>query len=59
MVKLWRIHYMHMAIHAMEIPEKYQAGLEKAFAATHDNAAWILTEVDKATPNPDMLHWDI
>lgn len=51
--------YMHMAIHAMEIPEKYQAGLEKAFAATHDNAAWILTEVDKATPNPDMLHWDI
>ena len=51
--------YMHMAIHAMEIPENYQAGLEKAFAATHDNAAWILTEVDKATPNPDMLHWDI
>ena len=51
--------YMHMAIHAMEIPENYQAGLEKAFAADHDNASWILTEVDKATPNPDMLHWDI
>lgn len=51
--------YMHMAIHAMDIPESYQAGLDKAFAATHDNAAWILTEVDKATPNPDMLHWDI
>lgn len=51
--------YMHMAIHAMDIPESYQAGLEKAFATTHDNAAWILTEVDKATPNPDMLHWDI
>ena len=51
--------YMHMALHAMEIPEKYQAGLEKAFAATHDNASWILTQVDKATPNPDKLHWDI
>ncbi len=51
--------YMHMALHAMEIPEKYQAGLDKAFAATHDNASWILTQVDKATPNPDKLHWDI
>ena len=51
--------YMHMALHAMEIPERYQAGLEKAFAATHDNASWILTQVDKATPNPDKLHWDI
>ena len=51
--------YMHMALHAMEIPEKYQVGLEKAFAATHDNASWILTQVDKATPNPDKLHWDI
>ena len=51
--------YMHMALHSMEIPASYQAGLDKAFAATHDNASWILTQVDKATPNPDNLHWDI
>ena len=51
--------YMHMALHAMEIPKEYEAGLEKAFSATHDNASWILTEIDKATPNPDNLHWDI
>ena len=51
--------YMHMAIHSMEIPANYEAGLEAAFAATHDNASWILSEVDKATPNPDNLHWDI
>ena len=51
--------YMHMAIHSMEIPAGYEAGLEKAFAATHDNASWILSEVDKATPNPEKLHWDI
>jgi hypothetical protein len=43
----------------MEIPQTYAFGLETAFAATHDNAAWILSEVDKATPNPDQLHWDI
>ena len=48
--------YMHMALHAMEIPKEYEAGLEKAFSATHDNASWILTEIDKATPNPDNLH---
>ena len=51
--------YMHMALHSMEIPPEYEAGLEKAFAATHDNASWILNEVDRATPNPDTVHWDI
>ena len=51
--------YMHMALHSMEIPPEYEAGLEKAFAATHDNASWILNEVDRATPNPDSVHWDI
>lgn len=51
--------YMHMALHSMEIPAEYEAGLNEAFAATHDNASWILTEVDKATPNPEKLHWDI
>ncbi len=51
--------YMHMALHSMEIPEEYKDGLEIAFSATHDNASWILNEVDRATPNPDNLHWDI
>ena len=51
--------YMHMALHAMDVPPEKQAGLSAAFAATHDNASWILAAVDKATPNPDSLHWDI
>ena len=51
--------YMHMAIHSMAVPESYKPGLEKAFAAKHENASWILAEVDKATPNPDNLEWDI
>ena len=51
--------FMHMALHAMEIPEEYRAGLERAFSHTHDNAAWILNEIDRATPRTDRLHWDI
>ena len=51
--------YMHMAIHAMEIPPAYEQGLAEAFAATHENAPWILREIDRATPNPEQLHWDI
>ena len=51
--------YMHMAIHAMEIPPAYEQGLADAFAATHENAPWILREIDRATPNPEHLHWDI
>lgn len=51
--------YMHMALHSMEIPPQYETGLEKAFSATHDNASWILNEVDRATPNPDTVQWDI
>lgn len=51
--------YMHMALHAMAVPDEYKAGLEHAFAATHDNAPWILAEIDRATPNPDTLPWDI
>ena len=51
--------YMHMAIHAMEIPPAYEQGLTEAFAATHENAPWILREIDRATPNPEQLHWDI
>ena len=51
--------YMHMAIHAMEIPPAYEQPLADAFAAAHENAAWILREIDRATPNPETLHWDI
>ena len=51
--------YMHMALHAMEIPSAYEQGLADAFAAGHDNAPWILREIDRATPNPEHLHWDI
>ena len=48
-----------MALHNMEITEQYKKRLDKAFAATHENISWILSEIDKATPNPDNLHWDI
>ena len=51
--------YMHMALHAMEIPPAYEQGLVDAFAASHENASWILREIDRATPNPEQLHWDI
>lgn len=51
--------YMHMALHSMEVPEENKEAIDEAFAATHDNASWILTEIDKATPNPEALHWDI
>ena len=51
--------YMHMALHAMEILPAYEQGLADAFAASHENASWILREIDRATPNPEQLHWDI
>lgn len=51
--------FMHMALSSMEIPETYKEDLEVAFSATHDNASWILNEVDRATPSPDKVHWDI
>lgn len=51
--------YMHMALHEMDIPEEYEEGLEKAFSATHENASWILNEIDRATPRPELFSWDI
>lgn len=51
--------YMHMAIHNMDVPEQYKEKLDKAFSATHENAAWIMAEIDKATPDPNNLEWDI
>lgn len=51
--------YMHMALHSMELPPVNKEKLDTAFQAKHKNISWILTEIDKATPNPDNLHWDI
>lgn len=51
--------YMRMALHAMELPPANQEKLKRAFAAQHENVSWILAEIDKATPHPDNLHWDI
>lgn len=51
--------YMHMALKYMEVPDEYRAPLNEAFAASHDNASWILNTIDHATPNPDRIHWDI
>mgnify|MGYP000843741267 CR=1 FL=1 len=51
--------YMHMALREMEIPAEYEDALEKAFSATHENASWILNEIDRATPRPELLAWDI
>jgi tetratricopeptide (TPR) repeat protein len=51
--------YMHMALHAMEIPPDFQPALDEAFSATHENASWILNQIDHATPNPEKVNWDI
>ncbi|MCR5176985.1 MAG: tetratricopeptide repeat protein [Anaerovibrio sp.] len=51
--------YMHMALKYMELKSRDKERLDKAFAAEHENISWILAEIDKATPNPDNLHWDI
>lgn len=51
--------YMRMALAEMEIPEEYKDAIEKAFSATHENASWILNEIDRATPRLELLPWDI
>lgn len=51
--------FMRMALKAMDVPPDYQPALEKALSYTHENTAWILNEIDQATPNPDALPWDI
>lgn len=51
--------FMHMALHAMDIPPINQEKLKTAFEAQHENISWIMAEIDKATPNPDNIHWDI
>jgi len=51
--------FMHMALSFMDVPKSRQEKLQEAFQATHDNAAWILNDIDHATPATDKLHWDI
>lgn len=51
--------FMRKALSYMDIPAEYREGIEAAFAMQHENAAWILQEIDKATPSPDKVHWDI
>ena len=51
--------YMRLALKAMDVPEENKKPLESALSATHDNTAYILNEIDRATPNPDLIHWDI
>lgn len=51
--------YMHLAIGAMEIPESHREALDIAFALEYDSVPAILDAIDRATPNPDTLHWDI
>lgn len=51
--------FMHMAFSFMELPEKYKETVDTAFQASHDNASWILSELDQATPRLEELHWDI
>lgn len=51
--------YMRQALAAMDVPEANRPALEAALGAQHQNISWILREIDRATPSPDALHWDI
>ena len=51
--------FMHKAISFIEVKEEAKEALEVAFAADHDNAHFILSEIDKATPSLDSIQWDI
>lgn len=51
--------YMHMALHAMAIPDEAKPAIDEAFAATHENIAFILNDIDRVTPPPETLSWDI
>ncbi|WP_196593170.1 tetratricopeptide repeat protein [Pectinatus sottacetonis] len=53
------IEMMKKALSYMAVPEQNKKALEKAMSATHDNASWILQEIDKATPLPASIKWDI
>ena len=50
---------MRKALSYMDITPADQAKLDEAFKPDHDNLAWILAEIDRATPNPSNVHWDI
>lgn len=51
--------FMRQALASIELPEAARPALAEAFGAQHENISWILSEIDRATPSPDALHWDI
>ncbi|TCS81441.1 tetratricopeptide repeat protein [Pectinatus cerevisiiphilus] len=53
------IEMMKKAFSYMDVPEKNKKALEEAMSATHDNASWILRQIDLATPLPSSIKWDI
>lgn len=53
------IEMMKKALSYMAVPEKNKPALETAMSATHDNASWILNQIDLATPLPSSIPWDI
>lgn len=59
MMKQEALDYMRKALSFMDIPEQYHHAIEVAFAAKHDNIAWILNTIDHACPSPEKIHWDI
>ncbi len=59
MLKQEALDYMRKALLYMDVPEAYKPAIETAFAATHDNIAWILNTIDHACPPPEKIHWDI
>lgn len=52
--------FMHKALSYIgELPDTHKEKLEIAFSAAHDNASWILNEIDRATPHLEQISWDI
>lgn len=59
MMKAEALEEMRKALEYMDIPESYKPRIELAFAAKHDNIAWILNTIDHACPPQEKIHWDI
>ena len=53
------VEMMKKALSYMDVPPQNKPALEEAMSAAHDNASWILQEIDKATPLPSSIKWDI
>ncbi|WP_196603201.1 tetratricopeptide repeat protein [Pectinatus haikarae] len=53
------VEMMKKALSYMDVPMKNKSALEDAMSATHDNASWILQQIDLSTPLPSSVKWDI